>query len=395
MRDILSESLYVHIPFCRRRCVYCDFFSLGERFARWPEFVDALLREAEARLRVLPDVSRIANSSAVSRSFPTIYIGGGTPSLIPENEFLRLASGLTNLMGAPQEFTVEVNPDDVSYSKLSAWREAGVNRVSVGVQSLVDAELRFIGRRHDAEKAMEALRMLGDNFNNVSADLIFGLPLQTLDSLRFSLEKIMDTAPKHISIYSLMYEEKTALTRMRNAGKVMETDEAVSEKMFELICEMTRAAGYRHYEISNFALPGYESRHNSGYWAGTSYVGLGPGAHSYDGARVRSNNPPDINAYMRAWGSLENGENMQSEYAKSEYLDEDELREEMIITRMRMAEGLDLNEFSEAFGERACKKLLRESEKFCRDGMLSLSANHIRFTRKGIMISDNILSSLI
>lgn len=387
------SGVYVHVPFCRRRCIYCDFYTVGERLAVWGDYVSAVLVEARERLH-----------PSMSAGIDTIYIGGGTPSLLPEAEFRRLAEGLLELTGNVTEFTVEVNPDDVTPGLVSVWRESGVNRVSMGVQSLVDAELHAIGRRHDGRRARESYEVLSRGFDNVSLDLMFGLPRQTLESLRKSVEGIIAMSPEHVSVYSLMYEERTALTRLRDEGRIAEQSEQASADMFRMLSEMLAGAGYEQYEISNYAKPGFQSRHNSAYWQGTPYIGLGPGAHSYDGDRLRTANLPDLRAYLNYWGK---GVGILP--AESETLGDDELREEMIMTRLRTRDGLDLTEFRRRFGESATRRLLRDSHRWLADGLLtlvlpdsSLSAipnqfpteGRLALTRDGIMISDEIFASL-
>ena len=262
-------GVYIHIPFCARKCVYCDFYSVGARLADWPRLVSALLDEAR---------NRVPELTGAGAKCDTLYIGGGTPSLLPPGEFGRLAAGVLSLTGPVSEFTVEVNPDDVTGELADAWRGAGVDRVSMGVQSLVDDELRAIGRRHDSRRAREAYDTLRRRFGNVSLDLMFGLPGQTRRSLRESVAGVNDMRSEHVSVYSLMYEERTALTRMRDSGRIDETPEEESAAMFADISEMLDAAGYEQYEISNYSLPGFRSRHNSAYWSGEPYVGLGRGA---------------------------------------------------------------------------------------------------------------------
>ncbi len=312
-------GVYIHIPFCARKCVYCDFYSVGARLADWPRLVSALLDEARVRVPEL---------TGAGAKCDTLYIGGGTPSLLPPGEFGRLAAGVLSLTGPVSEFTVEVNPDDVTGELADAWRGAGVDRVSMGVQSLVDGELRAIGRRHDSRRAREAYDTLRRRFGNVSLDLMFGLPGQTRRSLRESVAGVIDMRPEHVSVYSLMYEERTALTRMRDSGRIDETPEEESAAMFADITEMLDSAGYEQYEISNYSLPGFRSRHNSAYWSGEPYVGLGPAAHSYDGLRTRRANAPDVRAYISRW--LDGG----GDAVTVETLTDDELREEMIMTRL-------------------------------------------------------------
>ncbi len=372
-------GVYIHIPFCARKCVYCDFYSVGARLADWPRLVSALLDEARVRVPEL---------TGAGAKCDTLYIGGGTPSLLPPGEFGRLAAGVLSLTGPVSEFTVEVNPDDVTGELADAWRGAGVDRVSMGVQSLVDGELRAIGRRHDSRRAREAYDTLRRRFGNVSLDLMFGLPGQTRRSLRESVAGVIDMRPEHVSVYSLMYEERTALTRMRDSGRIDETPEEESAAMFADITEMLDSAGYEQYEISNYSLPGFRSRHNSAYWSGEPYVGLGPAAHSYDGLRTRRANAPDVRAYISRW--LDGG----GDAVTVETLTDDELREEMIMTRLRTRGGIPLEEFRRRFGAVAFRSLLSASRRWVAAGLMEERDGTLALSRRGVMVSDEIIVSL-
>lgn len=382
-----SAGIYVHIPYCARRCLYCDFYTEGVIRADWPAYVTALLTELRQRLDgqegdILRDADRY-----------TLYIGGGTPSLIPLAEFRRLADGIIGMTGRkPSEFTIEVNPDDVTREKAEAWRTAGVDRVSMGVQSLIDSELKFIGRRHDAATAIQAYGILRPLFDNISLDLMFGLPGQTMESLRQTLDGLMQMRPEHISAYSLMFEERTALTRLRDSGRIQEADETLSVDMFRAICDTLEQNGYGHYEISNWALPGRESQHNSTYWQGLPYLGLGAGAHSYDGLSTRRSNLPDTRLYVSSLSgpSLSS----HSSHCTTEHLDSEALREEMIMTRLRTRRGLDLDEFGCRFGRNALDSLTRRATPIIARGLLSDDHRHLSLTRDGVMLSDDIITDL-
>ena len=378
-------GIYVHVPFCRRKCLYCDFYSVGERLADWSRLVDAYLKEFSLRKEEWRGFDTV-----------TIYIGGGTPSLMPAEEFRRLASGI--LSGAAAngnnrivEFTIEVNPDDVTEEKARAWRDAGVNRVSMGVQSFSDEELKAIGRRHDAAKAEEAYAVLRRHFSNVSLDLMFGLPGQTLESLMESVGRVIALNPEHVSVYSLTYEENSALTRMRDTGKVTEAPEDLSERMFEGIRNRLESAGYELYEISNYSRSGFRSRHNSNYWRGVPYVGLGPAAHSYNGENLRRWNIPDVKAYLQGI------EADPAAVFEIEELTEDERREEMLLTALRTKEGIDLREYGRRFGAASLAELERLAAPFVSSGNLAYSIpdrSFLHLTPAGVMISDTIISSL-
>lgn len=380
-----SIGVYVHIPYCARRCLYCDFYSEGVIRADWPRYVDALLSEFGHRL------DSVEGEPLRGDAGYTLYIGGGTPSLIPAAEFRRLTDGIINAVGRkPMEFTIEVNPDDVTEELAATWADAGVNRVSMGVQSLVDSELQAIGRRHDSATARKAYGVLRKHFVNVSLDLMFGLPGQTTESLASTLEGFLEMAPEHISAYSLMYEERTALTLLRDSGRIQEADEQDSEAMFRMVSTRLAAAGYEQYEISNYAKPGFRSRHNSDYWQGLPYIGLGPGAHSFDGRDTRTRNRPDARAYMSA---MERNSDRDS-ITDCEHLTEDELREEMIMTRLRTRQGLDLREYGDRFGLKALMSLTQRAKPIVARGLLNTDGSRLALTQKGIMISDDIISDL-
>ncbi|MBD5184247.1 MAG: radical SAM family heme chaperone HemW [Bacteroidales bacterium] len=369
-------GIYIHFPFCRRKCIYCDFYSVGERLADWEAFARAVENEFSAL-------------SLPSGVFPSLYMGGGTPSLAPAELISRFRRMIPVEVG---EFTIEVNPDDVTEEKARAWREAGVNRVSMGIQTLNDDELKAIGRRHTADQAEKAYYILRKYFSNISLDLIFGLPGQTLSSLSATLDRFIEMRPEHISAYSLMYEERTALTRMRDSGKVEEIPDEDSVEMFRLVTSKLKEAGYERYEISNYALPGYRSHHNSNYWKGIPYIGLGPSAHSYDGDRTRRYNLPDLALYIKEYGDQikEYGDHIK-EY---EFLSEEELREEMIMTRLRMIEGLDLLEFEDRFGKEERISLEKRAKPYLSSGDLIYMHDHIALSESGVMISDEIISEL-
>ncbi len=379
----VRAGVYVHVALCRSKCIYCDFYSevCRESFD-WQRYIAAMLAEFDSRKHELEGKSEI-----------TLYIGGGTPSLIPVDIFGQLIGRIKEMIykvtGQSRiiETTMEVNPDDVSEERVLAWKDAGVNRVSMGVQSLVDSELRSIGRRHDARTALRAYEILSGIFNNVSLDLMFGLPGQTVASLGKTIDAFVDMHPQHISAYSLMYEERTALTRMRDAGRIEEADEDLSVGMFRMINDRLKDAGYMRYEISNYALPGRESKHNSAYWDGTPYIGIGPSAHSFDGMRSRRWNVADINKYMVG---IENKE----KFYEMEILSETEIREEFIMTSLRTIKGIELESYETLFGAKAKNQLLDKVDKMIKNGLLECKSGCLRLTDSGVMVSDEIIVEL-
>lgn len=375
-------GIYVHVPYCRSKCLYCAFYSIAAMKADWHRFVSAILSELR---------QRIAEISGFSSY--TLYFGGGTPSLIPPEEFRRLSSGIKEVLADASplstiiETTIEANPDDISPEIADCWKECGVDRVSMGVQSLNDAELRAIGRRHDSRRAIEAFNILRERFDNISLDLMFGLPKQTIETLTESIDGIVGLSPEHISAYSLTFEERSALTRLRDSGRIAETAEDISVGMFRLIDSRLADAGYERYEISNYSKPGRRSQHNSAYWHGLPYIGLGPSAHSYDGERNRSWNISDFEKYLSA---MESGKTDR----ESEILTEEELREESIMTSLRTAEGIDLEAFATRFGTLEKQALLKSAAPHLRLGTIASDSHHLRLTPAGVMISDEIIADL-
>lgn len=283
------------------------------------------------------------------------------------------------------EFTIEINPEDVIDENIRAWKKIGINRASLGVQSFNDKLLKLIGRNHSSRQAYDALAILTEEFDNVSADLIFGLPGEASDDLISDINIFTSFHPQHISIYSLMYEEGTALTLLRDNGEIRESTESDVIEMYDIIRKILSEEGYLHYEISNYSLPGFQSRHNSGYWSGRAYLGLGPSAHSYDGHRLRKSNLPDIKNYIR-------GENI---LGSTEFLSDKELIEERIMLSLRRSEGLDLKKFRIDFGEDALANLLSKANIGIDNNVLSINDSHLRISEKSLMVSDRIILSLI
>lgn len=379
-------GIYIHIPYCASKCIYCDFFSGGIKSARWDAYVSALLNEFRERRGELEGIPT------------TLYIGGGTPSLVPGKQFLSLIDGIREISGKNDkwdEMTIEVNPEDVSEENCRLWRECGVNRVSMGVQTFVNDELSAIRRRHDAEKASNAINILKNFFDNVSIDLMFGLPGQTVESFCYSVEKALSFKPQHISGYSLMLEPGTPLTLLHEKGIVSLPDEEICLKFFSILSSRLKQAGYIQYEISNYSIPGYESVHNRNYWLGTPYIGLGPAAHSYDGSVNRRANPWDINGYLSRFNYTNCDEMDKQPFYDEEKLTSKELLEEKIMLSLRMKDGLDLKKLSKDFGVSCVNMLLRRAGKHIFDGKLELNNNRLCLSRDGIMISDKIIVDLL
>lgn len=361
-------GLYIHIPFCKSRCIYCGFYSTIQLDMR-QEYVDAVCREMKIRCYKDTDIH-------------TIYLGGGTPSQLTNLQLKKLldATHIYNKVSKDAEITIEVNPDDVSISFAEQLPHLGVNRVSMGIQTFNDERLHFLKRRHTAAQAIEAVRRLRQaGIQNISIDLMYGFPGETLEEWQQDIDTALALGVEHISAYCLMIEEGTPLHRMG----IESTDEETERQMYEMLMDRLRAAGYEHYEISNFARPDYRSRHNSSYWQDVPYIGLGAAAHSYDG-RCRSWNVADICQYII---SIERGELP----AEQEHIDEATHYNDLVTTALRTCDGLDLTVLPEKH-RRYC---LKEARSFLDDGLLSMEQNHLTLTRKGIFVSDYIMASLV
>ncbi|MDE6317675.1 MAG: radical SAM family heme chaperone HemW [Muribaculaceae bacterium] len=347
-------GLYVHIPFCHSKCSYCDFYS-GLRPAASAVYIDAVIAELHLRRAVITD------------DFSTIYIGGGTPSILAVTEMQRLVKAIAanTDMARVEEFTIEVNPEDVTDELLSAYRAMGVNRISMGVQSFDNKLLTAINRRHTATEVLAAIGRLRDGRWNYSIDLMFGLPGQTMEMWQADVDRAMKMRPPHISAYLLSYEPGTRLYAMLKAGKVTEAPEELADAMQQYFTRAAAGNGYIHYEISNYAQPGRHSRHNSAYWTMTPYLGLGASAHSYDGA-VRRINPPDIKGYLAALSAGRIA-------AQTEEENFDELFNDYIITGLRTADGLSIAQLKQRFPESFIADLHRDMAPLLHAGQLQLT----------------------
>lgn len=338
-------------------------------------YTDALCRELSLRRGELP--------SAPS----TIYIGGGTPSQLTVEELRQLFRAMERLWGPVSpgtEVTMECNPDDVTDDFARSIASLPVNRVSMGVQSFDDSRLRFLHRRHTAEQARMAVeRLRRANIHNISVDLMFGFPDETLDDWEKDIDQALALHVEHISAYSLMYEEGTPLYTMLQRGDIQEISDEESLAMYDALVDKLVSAGYEHYEISNFALPHFRSRHNSSYWHDVSYVGVGAAAHSFD-HKTRSWNVSSVKQYVE---SIERGKRP----CESETIDEDTRYDDLVTTALRTREGLELDTLL----PRHRDYLLRTARQHITDGTLALEEGRLHLTRKGIYISDTIMADLM
>lgn len=322
--------------------------------------------------------------------FQTIYIGGGTPSLLDGCELQAIFAYIYKVfaVGDDPEVTIECNPDDVTPGFASMLSSLPINRVSMGAQTFSDKRLDFLHRRHSATevgRAVGILRLAG--IRNISIDLMFGFPEETLDDWRYDLDKAVDLDVEHISAYSLMYEDGTRLWSMRKSGSIKEIDDDLSLAMYDELCRVLDKAGYEHYEISNFAKPGFRSRHNSSYWNLTPYIGIGAAAHSFD-IKSRQWNVSDVRRYI---DSINSGKLL----VEREILDDDTAYDDVITTALRTKEGVSLGLIRERFGEKYVRLLTTLSKKYVDTGLLDASDGYVRLTQKGIYVSDAIMSDLM
>lgn len=371
-------GIYIHVPFCKTRCAYCDFFSttLHDMKSR---YVDALCQELVMRRNYLHDTP-----------IGTLYFGGGTPSQLSENDFHSIFNQIEKVYGleACEEITLEANPDDLTDDYVEMLTTLPFNRISMGIQTFHEPTLQLIGRRHTAQEAIEAVhRCQQQGFTNISIDLIYGLPGETLEQWKEDLLMAFSLKVQHISAYHLTYEQGTRLWQMLQRKEICEVDEDTSVELFRILCEEMQKAGYEHYEISNFALPGFRSRHNSAYWHEVPYLGCGPGAHSFDGDS-REWNVSSLPKYIEA---LEQG---QRNY-EQETLDKDTRYNEFIMTRLRTCEGFSLSDLQQRFGQTYHDYCLHLATPYMRQGLLLQKENTLRLSREGIFVSDDIISDLM
>ena len=371
-------GIYIHIPFCKQRCTYCAFYS-STLYNIKEKYVDALCKEIVMR-----------KEYAGNATIETIYLGGGTPSTLSIEQLQRICDTIyaTYNISATPEVTIECNPDDLTPHFLAHLKQLPFNRISMGVQSFNDTQLKRLGRRHNADKACQAVRNAREaGYDNISIDLIFALPGSTITEWEHDLDSAIALRPDHLSAYNLTYEEDTPLHRALERGDFAELSEEGNIEQFQMLITKMKEAGYRHYEISNFALPGCESRHNSSYWNDTPYIGCGAAAHSYNGTS-RQWNIADIQEYIK--GMESNNPNFEIEE-----LTEEERYNDTILTRLRTADGLPLEWMKEKFCDRLNRHMQRAAEKEIALGNLKEENGSLSLTEKGIFISDAVIRELI
>ena len=371
-------GLYIHIPFCKQRCTYCDFHTIIAP-KQMPDLVESLMREMHLRKDYLKN-----------ERIETIYFGGGTPSLLTPTMFQQIFSTIYELFSVDEnaEITFEANPDDINPDYLKDSSALPFNRISMGIQSFDDVDLKAVNRRHTASQAIEAVKNAQNaGFNNISIDLIYGLPNQTLTSWQKQIEQALSLNVQHISVYGLTFEKGTKLWRQRENAELEAIDDDTMNDMYDLLLKTMDENGFEAYEISNFAKPGFRSRHNSAYWKLNPYLGIGPSAHSYDGDS-RQWNVSSNTKYIRAIRD-------NKEYFEREILTTNENYNDYVMISLRTREGADLDFIENTYGVSYLNNCLQSADKYILNEMLIVDGNYLKFSKKGIQLSNIVISDLM
>ncbi|HYH84699.1 MAG TPA: radical SAM family heme chaperone HemW [Pyrinomonadaceae bacterium] len=375
-------GVYIHIPFCRARCSYCDFATGAYEGALAESYVVALTREIEA-FDIIRERAEV----------DTIYFGGGTPSLLTRAQAARILDSVRRRfqVATGAEVTMEMNPGTVTPEGLRAFRAAGINRASFGAQTFDDAELRRLGRTHTADDTRRTLSMLREaGFDNISFDLIAGLPEQTLEAWELNLNEALALRPEHLSLYLLEVHEGTPLAEQIKQGRYNSPDADIAAEMYRLMTERTQSAGYEQYEISNFCLPGRESRHNMKYWTGVPYFGFGCSAHSFDGAAQRWSNERDTRAYV---GLIEEKGNAVS---TRDALDASDQSAEALFLGLRLlTRGVNLAEHRAHFRRDVLTDYADDLARFNEAGLITLDGDVLRLTPAGALLSNEVFAAFV
>lgn len=371
-------GIYVHIPFCKKRCSYCDFYTeVAPNLI--PTLIDAIVKELHIRKKYLNDAS-----------ISTIYVGGGTPSILDYNAFSAIFNAINELFTVDKnaEITFEANPDDLSENYLRMMASLPFNRISIGIQSFNDEDLQRINRRHSGNEAIQAVANAQQvGFNNISVDLIYGLPYQTPESWEKQLQTALSLNIQHISAYGLTYEEGTALWQQKEKGTIVPADDETMNAMYEKLLELTRENNFEAYEISNFALAGYRSRHNTAYWKQDPYLGIGPSAHSYD-LQSRQWNISSITQYIKAI-------NKKNPFYEREELSLENKYNDYVMVSLRTSDGIDLDLLTDLFGLELRDYCIKNIQPFIESNKVKHNAHNLSLTAAGIEISNLILIEIM
>lgn len=365
-------GIYIHIPFCKKACHYCNFhFSTSQKQSR--QMIEAIVSEASLQKDYLHE------------TVSTLYFGGGTPSILEADDIKLIMEKLYDnfFIDADIEITLEANPDDIDEKKLSAWKALGINRLSIGVQSFFDEDLQWMNRAHNAAQSIHCIQLAQDKgFSNISIDLIYGVPGLSDDRWKANVDTSISLNIPHLSCYALTVEPATALDKMIKLHKKENTDSEAQSRQFKQLMQWLRAAGYMHYEISNFAKPGMQSKHNSSYWQGKSYLGLGPSAHSFNG-ESRQWNISNNSLYIK---KIEGGEVP----FEQEQLTSNQKQNEYIMTSLRTTEGISLHYLKEKFGHTSYERVMNLSSVYIKQELMIADKDHLILTDEGKLFADGI-----
>ena len=383
------SGIYIHIPFCKQACHYCNFhFSTSLRYKN--ELIAALLKEMEIYASPQTFISDKTEQALLEKGITvpdiieTIYLGGGTPSLCTKDEIQSIIEKIHSVykVSLGPEITLEANPDDINEEKLNDWRETGINRLSIGIQSFFEEDLQWMNRAHNSQQAVDSLQLAINTFKNITIDLIYGTPGLTNEKWKQNVDKAIAFNIPHLSCYALTVEPKTPLQKFIQQQKMEDIDPDKQSEQFLLLMQWMEEAGYEHYEISNFAKPGFRSLHNSSYWSGKNYLGFGPSAHSFDG-NARWWNIANNNSYI---DSINKG----ILPIEKEILTATQKLNEYIMISLRTVEGLNLTKLSKAESD----ELRTKSGKYIESGHLRLENNFLRLTWEGKLLADGIAADL-
>jgi oxygen-independent coproporphyrinogen-3 oxidase len=374
--DGASSGIYIHIPFCKQACYYCDF-HFSTSLKKKDELIKALVKEIELRRTELQN-----------QTVETIYFGGGTPSLLSNEELDLLINSVHNNFQVSEnpEITLEANPDDLSKNKIIELSKSSINRLSIGIQSFFERDLKLMNRAHSASEARDCLSMATRQFDNISVDLIYGIPGLSNDQWIENIETVLSYNIPHISSYALTVEPKTALETFIKKGIIKNVDDELAQEQFNILIDKLEDSGFVHYELSNFGKPNYFSKNNSAYWQGKPYLGIGPSAHSFNGNQ-RGWNVRNNSKYIK---SIQNNELP----IEIETLSTTDKYNEYIMTGLRTIWGVSFEKIESEFGENYKKYILLQSEKYINQHLLYIDDNKLLTTKKGKFLSDGIASDL-
>ena len=382
MSKIEEIGIYIHIPFCKKKCIYCDFLSFSENEDQIEKYINALIKEIKRWV--------VKNRN---KNITTIYIGGGTPSYINSNYIEKILKTITSEVHSIEEITIEVNPGTVTQEKLKKYKQLGINRLSIGLQSTENKILKNIGRIHTFEDFLDTYstaRNLG--FENINTDLIIGFPGQTIEDIEKTLDKLLNLkpVPEHISVYSLIVEEETPLEEMIKNNLVQLPDEDIERKMYWYTKKRLEKNEYIHYEISNFSKNGFESKHNLNCWEQKEYIGFGLGASSYIN-KIRFSNIINIKKYIE---NIENGQ-LEKNIIIQEKQEKEEQMKEYILLGLRKIKGIDILDFQNKFKQNPVKIFKKELDKLTNEELITTNENFIKLTEKGLDLANIVWEEFI